>query len=75
MNCEKKIVELAVELVNTTRRLTVRVAHESKLRATSDDCEARCEATRARAAEEARYAETELALLHAVEELQRGADT
>lgn len=74
MTVEEKIVKLAVKLVDVTRRLTVLYAEESKLRATSIDCEARCEATRARAAEEARYAETELALLKAVAELQRRAD-
>jgi hypothetical protein len=74
MTVEEKIVKLAVKLVDVTRRLTVLYTEESKLRATSIDCEARCEATRARAAEEARYAETELALLKAVAELQRRAD-
>jgi len=74
MSIEKEIVALAVKLVDVTRRLTVLYTEESKLRATSIDCEARCEATRARAAEEARYAETELELMRAVAELQRRAD-
>jgi hypothetical protein len=74
MSIEKEIVALAVKLVDVTRRLTVLYTEESKLRATSIDCEARCEATRARAAEEARYAETELELIRAVAELQRRAD-
>ena len=74
MNIEKRIVELAVQLVDVTRRLTVLYTEESKLRATSTDCEARCEATRARAAAEARYAQTELELLRAVAQYARETD-
>jgi hypothetical protein len=71
MSIEKEIVALAVKLVDVTRRLTVLYTEESKLRATSTECEARCEATRARAAEEARYAETELELMRAVAQYTR----
>jgi hypothetical protein len=71
MTIEQKIVELAVQLADATRRLTVLYAEEGKLRATSTECEARCEATRARAAEEARYAETELELMRAVAQYTR----
>jgi hypothetical protein len=71
MTIEKRIVELAVGRVDVTRRLTVLYVEEGKLRATSTECEARCEATRARAAEEARYAETELELMRAVAQYTR----
>ena len=71
MTIEKRIVELAGERVDVTRRLTVLYVEEGKLRATSTECEARCEATRARAAEEARYAETELQLMRAVAQYTR----